>query len=46
MRRVKNKPAFTCYPYTELNWVYDYSRASLERKMYFHLALFPKVLKP
>ena len=36
MRRVKNKPAFTCYPYTELNWVYDYSRASLERKMYFY----------
>lgn len=36
MRRVKNKPAFTCYPYTELNWVYDYSLNSLERKMYFH----------
>ena len=25
MRRVKNKPTFTHYPYTELNWVYDYS---------------------
>ena len=36
MRRVKNKSAFTFYPYTELNWVYDYSRASLERKMYFY----------
>lgn len=36
MRRVKNKPAFTCYPYTELNWVYDFSMNSLERKMYFH----------
>ena len=36
MRRVKNKPTFTCYPYTELNWVYDYSMNSIERKMYFH----------
>lgn len=24
MRMVKNKPAFTCYPYTELNWVYEF----------------------
>lgn len=36
MRRVKNKPAFTCYPYTELNWVYDYVYHSLERRMYFN----------
>lgn len=43
MRMVKNKPAFICYPYTELNWVYDYSMNSLERKMYFH---FMNRLKP
>lgn len=43
MRMVKNKPVFTCYPYTELNWVYDYSLNSLERKMYFH---FMNRLKP
>ena len=36
MRRVKDKPTFTHYPYTELNWVYDYTLNSLERKMYFH----------
>lgn len=43
MRRIKNKPTFTCYPYTELNWVYDYSMHSLERKMYFN---FMDRLKP
>ena len=36
MRRVKNKPTFTHYPYTELNWIYDYTLNSIERKMYFH----------
>lgn len=43
MRRIKNKPVFTCYPYTELNWVYDYSMNSLERKMYVN---FEKRLEP
>lgn len=43
MRRVKNKPTFTCYPYTELNWVYDYSMNSPERKLYFR---FMERLKP
>lgn len=36
MRWIKNKPAFTCYPFTELNWVYDYPMNSLVRKMYFN----------
>jgi hypothetical protein len=36
MRRTKNKPVFTRYPYTELNWVYDYSMNSIERKLYFN----------
>ena len=43
MRRIKNRSVFTCYPYTELNWVYDYSMHSLERKMYFN---FMDRLKP
>lgn len=34
MRLVKNKPTFTCYPYTEMNWVYDYDFYSPERKMF------------
>lgn len=36
IRRVKNKSTFTCNPYTELKWVYDYPFKSIESKMYLN----------